>query len=59
LGRIYQRGFLRCGIAASQKEFAQVNLEPEKYEGFDVEMVARTNLIVVCNNTRSIRQCLD
>jgi hypothetical protein len=59
LGCIYQRGFLRCGIAESQTGFAQVNLETGKYEGFDVEMVARTNLIVVGNNTRPTRQCFD
>jgi ABC-type amino acid transport substrate-binding protein len=47
LERIYQRGFLRCGINESHSGFAKVNLGTGKYEGFDVDMVGRINLILL------------
>jgi hypothetical protein len=40
LGRIYQRGFLRCRVSDSQPGFAQKNLETGAFEGFDVDMVS-------------------
>jgi hypothetical protein len=46
LGRVYQRGFLRCGVAASQPGFAQISLETGEWEGFDVDMVSTLITII-------------
>jgi hypothetical protein len=46
LGRVYQRGFLRCGVAASQPGFAQISLETGEWEGFDVDMVSTVSTII-------------
>jgi hypothetical protein len=40
LGRVYQRGYLLCGISDQQPGFSEINRETGIREGFDAEMVS-------------------
>lgn len=40
LGRVSQRGFLKCGVAESQPGFSEVNRQSGEREGIDVDLVS-------------------